>query len=218
MGIITDFVKFKVSSAMIRMSLSTEEKANLNQLRLIKKSNIGERAYYVLLSDEGKSVKEISKQLSRNAHTIRLWLSRYIDKGIIGLQGQAKTGRPAKKAPVIESQLIELLGNSPQTYGYQEAGWQINILRDLFKKQGLLACENTIVKALNKLGFVYKRFSKTLPANAPSAQEKKMRIDEIVETISQVPVREREVLFVDETHFSNQPYVARGWFKCGEKK
>ena len=27
-----------------------------------------------------------------------------------------------------------------------------------------------------------------------------------------------EIFFSDESHFSNQPYVSRGWFKRGEKK
>lgn len=203
---------------LIRMLLSTEEKATLNRLRLNKNSNIGERAHYVLLSGDGKSVKEIAIQLSRNEHTIRLWLSRYKIEGISGLRTHKKSGRPAKKAAIIESQLEELLNKTPQDYGYQEAGWQISILRHWFENQGLSACENTLAKALNKLGFVYKRFSKTLPANAPSADEKKIRINDIVSEIGQYCTKDIEVLFVDESHFSNQPYVSRGWFKCGEKK
>lgn len=203
---------------MIRISLNAEEKAELSRLRLTKKSNIGERAYYVLLSDEGKSVKGIATHLSRNEHTIRLWLKRYMIDGITGLSSRNNPGRPAKKAPVIESQLQELLSKSPQEYGYQEAGWQINILRDWFAKQGLHACTNTLVKALNKLDFVYKRFSKTLPAHSPSATEKKARVREIVEEVGKNTATDIEILFVDESHFSNQPYVTRGWFKSGEKK
>ena len=111
-----------------------------------------------------------------------------------------------------------LLSKSPQEYGYQEAGWQLNLLRDWFSKQGVLACDNTLVKSLNKLGFVYKRFSKTMPENAPSSSEKKARIAEIVAAIGKDSAYDTEVLFVDESHFSNQPYVSRGWFKCGEKK
>ena len=203
---------------MIRMSLSAEERSALNRLRLTKNSKVGERAHYVLLSGDGKSVKEIAIQLSRNEHTIRLWLNRYKTEGICGLETHQKSGRPAKKAVIIESQLEELLNNSPQDYGYQEAGWQISILRHWFEKQGLSACDNTLAKALNKLGFVYKRFSKTLPANAPSADEKKVRINAIVDEIGKYSTKDIEILFVDESHFSNQPYVSRGWFKCGEKK
>jgi transposase len=203
---------------MIRISLTEEEKLALNQLRLSKKSNIGERAYYVLLSHQGKSLPEIAKHLSRNGHTIRLWLQRYMSDGITGLKNHINPGRPAKKAPFIESHLQELLNVSPQKYGYQEAGWQINILRDWFAKQGLQACDNTLVKSLDKLGFVYKRFSKTLPLNAPSSSKKKIRVAEIVEAINKDAEANIEILFADESHFSNQPYVTRGWFKRGEKK
>lgn len=203
---------------MIRISLNEEEKAALIGLRRSQKTNVGERAYYVLLSDIGKSVSEIAKHLSRNGHTVRLWLKRYVEEGITGLKTKKPPGRPAKKAPAIELQVQSLLDKSPQDYGYQEAGWQINLLRDWFSKQGISACDNTIVKSLNKLGYVYKRFSKTLPANAPTPEQKRAQVNEIVENISKLSATDIEVMFVDESHFSNQPYVNRGWFKCGEKK
>lgn len=203
---------------MIRISLSTEDKTALTVLRRNQKSNVGERAYYVLLSDSGKSVSEIAQHLGRNGHTIRLWLKRYLNEGVKGLQTKKPPGRPAKKAPAIELQIQELLDKSPQDYGYQEAGWQINLLRDWLSKKGINACDNTIVKSLNKLGYVYKRFSKTLPENAPTPEQKKARIREIVGEISQFAATDTEIMFVDESHFSNQPYVTRGWFKCGKKK
>lgn len=203
---------------MIRISLNEEEKTALTRLRRGQKSNIGERAHYVLLSNTGKSVSEIAQHLSRNGHTVRLWLKRYLEEGITGLKTKKPPGRPAKKAPVIELHVQELLDKSPQDYGYQEAGWQINLLRDWFSKQGINACDNTIVKSLNKLGYVYKRFSKTLPANAPTPEQKKARVNEIVGEISKLPATDIEIMFVDESHFSNQPYVNRGWFKSGEKK
>jgi transposase len=185
---------------------------------VLKNQTEVERASYVLLSHVGKSISEIATQVSRNEHTIRLWLKRYVADGIVGLQTRNKSGRPAKKAPVIESALEERLTKSPQDYGYQEAGWQINLLRDWFEKRGLLVCDNTIVKSLNKLGFVYKRFSKTFLASAASSLEKKARISEIVEEIGKNKTTDIAIFFADESHFSNQPYVSRGWFKCGEKK
>jgi transposase len=119
---------------MINLRLSTEEKVLLNRLRRSQKSSQGERAAYVLLSNEVKSVSEIAKQVNSNKHTIRLWLKRYIREGITGLQTRNKSGRPAIKSSLLELQFGELLDSTPQAYGYQEAGWQINILRDWFKK------------------------------------------------------------------------------------
>jgi transposase len=203
---------------MIRISLTESARSELKRLRLLKNTNIGERAHYVLLCSEGKSAPEIARHLNRNIITVRLWLNRYIQAGVEGLRTRKPPGRPAQKAPMIEAQLEELLHQSPQDYGYQEAGWQINVLKDWFARQGLHACDNTIVKSLSRLGYVYKRFSKTLPKNAPSAEEKRKRINEIVEDIRQNEPTDIEILFLDETHFSNQPYVSRGWFKKGEKK
>ncbi|WP_218814168.1 IS630 family transposase [Rickettsiella endosymbiont of Dermanyssus gallinae] len=204
---------------MIRVKVNEEEKASLNRLRRIQKSSQGERASYVLLSHAGKSVSEIANHVSRNEHTIRLWLKRYIREGISGLETRNKSGRPATKAPLLEAQLLELLDKTPQVHGYQEAGWQINLLRDWFEKRGLSVCENTLVKSLNKLGFVYKRFSKTVPKNTLSASEKKAGVGKLILEIKNKAQKEAiEIFFVDESHFSNQPYVSRGWFKRGEKK
>jgi len=159
---------------MIRISLTDRERFELKRLRLKKNTNIGERAHYVLLCAEGKSAPEIARYLDRNIITIRLWLNRYLQEGLAGLRTRKPPGRPAQKAPAIESHLEELLNQSPQDYGYQESGWQINVLKDWFSKRGLHACDNTIVKSLNRLGYVYKRFSKTLPKNAPSVEEKNL--------------------------------------------
>ena len=57
-----------------------------------------------------------------------------------------------------------------------------------------------------------------MPLNSPSSAEKKRRIGEIVDSIKQYSPEDIEIFFADESHFSNQPYVSRGWFKCGEKK
>ena len=203
---------------MIRISLNETERIALTRLRLDRSSNIGERAYFVLLADTGKSAPEIAFYLNRNIITVRLWLNRYQNEGIKGLKAHKASGRPAQKAPAIESHLKELLERTPQDYGYQESGWQINIFRDWLQKKGISACENTVAKALAKLGYVYKRFSKTMPLNAPSSAEKKIKIGEIVESIKQYSPEDIEIFFADESHFSNQPYVSRGWFKCGEKK
>jgi len=57
-----------------------------------------------------------------------------------------------------------------------------------------------------------------MPSNAPSAAEKKAKVSEIIDKIKENKPEKLEVLFADESHFSNQPYVSRGWFKRGEKK
>lgn len=203
---------------MLRISLTEQEIADLKKLRLNRNTNVGERANYVLLANEGKSAPSLAMQLNRNIHTIRLWLRRYIAEGISGLVSIKQPGRPAKKAPVIEEQIEELLSKSPKDYGYQEAGWQINILQDWFSRQDCKACHNTIKKALSKKSFVYKRFSKCMPKNTLSSEDKQASISKLVDKIRTSVNKDTEIFFEDESHFSNQPYVSRGWFKKGKKK
>src|SRR5688572_33498298 len=47
-------------------------------------------------------------------------------------------------------------------------------------------------------------------------REKKARVAEIVATIASRRAHQPvEVFFVDEFHFTNEPYVQRGWFRKG---
>lgn len=56
----------------IKAVLSDEQKQELLKLRNARTGkNTAERAYYVLLSSEGKSIDEMSEQMNRNPHTIR---------------------------------------------------------------------------------------------------------------------------------------------------
>lgn len=203
---------------MLKIRLTSEEQLLLEKLRLKRSSSQRERAWYVLLLSAGKTISEIACETGRNAHTIRLWLKRYLSAGIEGLKTRKPPGRPGQLASAIELQLDSLLSKSPQAYGYQSCGWQINLLKNHFNQQGIKACDNTIRTALHKKGYVFKRFAKRVPDGILSPQEKKGRIHKMVDTIKQLDAPEVEVFFADESHFSNQPYVSRGWFKKGIKK
>ena len=69
---------------MIKIHLNEEQKKALVTLRNTR-STLGERAYYILLSNEGSDIKTIAKTLNRHEHTIRNWIKSYAKKGIDGL-------------------------------------------------------------------------------------------------------------------------------------
>src|SRR5688572_12407726 len=80
------------------------------------------------------------------------------------------TNRKEQEALMI---LQPVLAKHPSDYGYLEAGWSTNLLVDYLLQQGLKASESTVKRALKQGGWVYKRFAKTMPAHAPSSEEKK---------------------------------------------
>jgi transposase-like protein len=57
-------------------------------MRLNKRLNIGEQAQYLLLSNEGRTLPEIARYLSRNGHTISLWIQCYMADGLRGVMEQ----------------------------------------------------------------------------------------------------------------------------------
>ena len=56
---------------MIKVKLNTKDKKDLKGLQKYHRGAISERIQYLLLSDEGKSIEEISQQTNRHPHTIK---------------------------------------------------------------------------------------------------------------------------------------------------
>ena len=158
---------------MIRVHLIPEPRQTLEQARRIRSSNLAERCLAVLLSDRGQSVPVIAASIGRHEHTIRSWLKAYLGEGLEGLQNTSPPGRPNRKEHEALTTLQPVLAKHPIEYGYLEAGWSTSSLVDYLSTQGLEASVSTVKRALKQGGWVYKRFAKTMPAHAPSREEKK---------------------------------------------
>jgi len=203
----------------LTLYLSEEQRERLQQLRLKYQSNVGEHANYLLLLHEGYRVSEIAQRMHRNKHTVRYWIKQYKAKGLEGLFSRLPPGRPDKKTQAVTVQLESLLNESPNHYGYQQKSWQVNLLVDYFKRQGKAVCAGTLYKALKQQDWVYKRFAKRVPLTCPTPMEKLEQVKQIIEAIEEAKQQKNvEILFEDESHFNNEPYVERDWFKRGEKK
>jgi transposase len=204
----------KKEGYMIKIRLNEEQKKALKTLRNTR-STLGERAHYILLSNEGQDVKKIAQKLNRHEHTIRSWIKSYAKNGIHGLNSKQPSGRPKIKGCIVEEEVEVMLTKTPRDFGYQEEGWTVRIMLDFFQKKFQVK-EDTIRRAIKRKGWVYKRFAKSVPKNAPSKEEKQKKIEQLIEKLkSDQP---DETFFVDEANFMTGPYVQRGWFKRRDKK
>lgn len=157
---------------MIRLVLSPEEHALLEQTRRTRPS-LAERCHYVLLNAQGWSVPQIARRLDRNEHTIRTWLKAYRSAGLTGLYNTPQSGRPAITGQRVAAQIERLLAHSPSYFGYIEEGWTVDLLRDYLAQHQAPASDATVRRQLRVGEWVYKRFAKTVPRSAPSAEKKK---------------------------------------------
>ncbi|ETX09317.1 helix-turn-helix domain-containing protein [Candidatus Entotheonella palauensis] len=157
---------------MIRIELIPEQREALEQARRIRSSNLSERCLAVLLSDRGQRVPAIAESMGRHEPTIRSWLKAYLQQGLEGLKVTPPAGRTNRKEQAAVIILQPALVKPPRESGYLEAGWSTNLLVDYLRGQGLEASASTVKRALKRGGWVYKRFAKTMPAHAPSSEEK----------------------------------------------
>jgi len=200
---------------MIRVQINQEEQRELERYRRQSSSRNSEKALMVLMNAGGDSAEAIAKKLQRNPHTVRMWLKRYLAGGIRGLERRFPPGRPPDKREQSKSVIEGILAKSPQEAGYPDLVWSIPLIcHHLQVAYGIQVSEDTVIRGLKSLGYTYKRPCKTVPPQAPSVQEKRAAIEEMIRAIEKL-LREREceVLILDESHFSTEPYLVRGWFK-----
>jgi transposase len=157
---------------MIRLVLSPEEHALLEQTRRTR-PQLAERCHYVLLNAQGWSVPQIARRLDRNEHTIRTWLKAYCTAGLPGLYNAPHPGRPATIGQRVSAQIEQLLAHGPNHFGYIEDGWTVDLSRDYLAQHQGSASDATVRRQLKAGDWVYKRFAKTVPRNAPTAEKKK---------------------------------------------
>lgn len=200
---------------MIRIHLEEETKNALQKIKNTR-SKHSERALYVLLSAAGMKVNSIAEKVDRHEHTVRTWLKAYIAHGIKGLISKSPPGRTKIKGALVEEEIEKILIKTPRDFGYQEEGWTVRIVIDYLFQKKINVKEDTVRKALQKKKWVYKRFAKSVPQNAPTKEEKQKRIVGLIEKVE--TDKPDEIFFVDEANLRTGPYVQRGWFKKGEKK
>lgn len=200
---------------MIKISITSDERIELEQFRRLSSSKDSEKALMVLLSSDGQKVSQIASALKRNQHTVRNWLRRYKELGIKGLARNYSPGRPDEKRTIVKAHIAEILGSSPVVYGYKDNVWSIPlIVYDVKQKLNATVSSDTVTRALNSMGYSYKRPSKTVPARAPSKDEKKQAVNSmLMEIKSLLSQSATEIYVLDESHFSTEPYLVRGWFK-----
>jgi transposase len=158
---------------MIRIYLPSEQREMLEKAPRLRTTNLAERCLAVLLSDRAQRVPVIAESIGRHDHAIRRWLKAYIQDGIEGLRHTPPPGGTHRKEQEALMILQPVLAKHPSEYGYLEGGWSTHLLVDYLHGQGLEASESTVKRTLKRGGWVYKRFAKTVPAPAPSSEEKK---------------------------------------------
>jgi len=200
---------------MIKVQLKEPQRRELENFRRQASSKDSEKALMILLNADGAKVPGIAGLLKRNSHTVRLWLKRYAEKGLPGLSREYSPGRPRDKKDLVKTHIREILSHSPQDYDYLDTVWTVPLIaHDLKKAKQIDASEDTVTRSLKEMGYTYKRPSKRPSGSDLMTKEEKVAaIDRICNQIIELAQKEDCVIYaLDESHFSTEPYLVRGWF------
>ena len=202
----------------ISIKLGEKERTDLEGMRRKYNDYRSERALAVLRNAHGESALQIASMLRRTEKTVRSWLNSYRRCGIEGLSRSYSPGRPSRRAACFRPHMEEYLSKTPADYGWGEEAWSTKVLIAQYKKEtGLTISEDGVERSLKESGYSYKRAKRTVPVEAPSKEEKLAAVRSIAsEIVALRKVTDVDVLFVDESHFSTEPYVAMGWHKRGK--
>jgi len=200
---------------MIKITLSEEKRHELEKYRVHASKRNSEKALMVLMNSEGKTAVTISRILKRHPHTVRLWLKRYQKHGITGLDRLYSPGRPNLLREETKRHIEELLERSPVEFGYKTNLWTVSLMVDYMRTlKGFVVSEDTVERSLKDMEYTYKRIALSVSENAPSKEEKLHKVEKMVKEIHELLKEANcEVFALDESHFSTEPYVVRGWQK-----
>lgn len=112
----------------VQPSLIEPEVQTLEILTQRAVGRVAERAWFVLMSNQGKSVAEICQTFQRGPHCVRKWIKRYNSYGIVGLYDTPRTGRPPKINPQMKPQSDADLPKSPLEKGFFAGFWTLPLL------------------------------------------------------------------------------------------
>ena len=203
---------------MLKVQLTEREREELKRIAKKEGDRRKERVVAVLMNDEGRSAVKIAEFLGRSYETVKRWIKKFISERGEGLRRKYSTGRRSIRNTKLKPLLEIWLEESPGRYGFNQSLWDIDLIIAAFKKEtNCTISRDSVERALKENDYSYKKPKKTVPLQAPSKEEKIDRVEEIISEIKTALAREDvEVIALDESHFSTEPYLVRGWHKKGK--
>ncbi len=142
---------FRLSSSQLRrLDAILREASDVGLLR---------RVLAIKGLSQGRTVADVASELRISRQSVYNWMAAYKASGDLDTLRHAKgAGRPKTWSAKADQLLLHLLPSSPQDCGYFSTGWTASLLADcLTRELGQPVSDDTIRRALHRLGFVWKR-------------------------------------------------------------
>jgi transposase len=156
------------------LSLTDQQRAALDAAAAAEKRVRRWRRYRaVQLRVTGMTVEAVARTLGCSQASLSAWTAAWRAEGVAGLAEGDHGGGQVKRDTAGETVLTTLLATDPQTQGHRASGWTVPLLRTELERAGYGVSPKTIRRALQRLGYRWKRPQYVLGRPAPASAAKK---------------------------------------------
>ena len=206
----------KVKRIVINLARSVKRRLQ-RTVKKTKDAEFRDRCRIILLYNEGLGCNAIAEKVGRVPATVVRVANRFLMEGEDGLQDRRQDNGVAKVDADLLEAMVELLGESPEDYGYLRSTWSQELMTlVLYEKTRVQVSRKTIGRMLSMLNARWGQPRPTVISPMPKAQ-KTRRIRRIQKLIDELPTDE-VVVYEDEVDIHLNPKIGRDWMLAGEQK
>jgi transposase len=134
---------------MFRIILTPTDKQALEQtFKTTPDRRLRDRCQAVLMAARGAARHRIAQDLGVHRTTVRLWLQRYREQGVQGLQIQWAPGQPRRIPAALAPTIVAWVKGGPASCGLQRANWTYTELADYLYTQTGIRVQATAMRDL----------------------------------------------------------------------
>lgn len=135
-----------MTEKMYRIILTPSEEQGLEQtFKTTADRRLRDRCQAVLMAARGRARHLIAQDLGVHRTTLRLWLQRYREQGLPGLEILWASGQPARIPAELAPTIVSWVKGGPASCGLQRANWTYaELVPYLYQQTGIVASETAM--------------------------------------------------------------------------
>ncbi|GIW45571.1 MAG: hypothetical protein KatS3mg077_2853 [Candidatus Binatia bacterium] len=120
------------------LQLTPEQRAGLEHLVAHAPTEVARRARIVLARANGLDEAEIAAAVGMGRSSVRHWLRRFRNRGLLGLQAPRRPMRPLRFTPEVRRNILALASRSPAEFGFARPYWSLRSLRTALLQRAIV--------------------------------------------------------------------------------
>jgi transposase len=200
---------------MLFVSLTDEQRRELQQVSRHAIGRVALRAQMVLLSSRGYDVPTIAGIHDCGEDVVRTWLHRYQTSGVAGLEDEPRSGRPPKD-PLAQQIIDTQASQPPDCSGHVQSGWTIVLLTSFLAQRFRLRLSSSSVRRLLKAAHWRWRRPRLAPASVLRRKrdpEAGTKLAALARARAAAAAGRAVLLYLDECDLHLLPVVRCCWMK-----